>query len=130
VIHEDAAHLAARHGEKMPTALDLERSGGGQPQVRFVDQRGGLQNMSRPFVAHLAGRDAMQLSIDAGGGLLGGCVVAFLHPDQQQGEIAGRVLRGFWDDRHFRSVYNVRWRDGSEFFCVAASIPPQIHIEA
>lgn len=42
VIHQDAAHLLAGDGEKMPSALNFERLRADQSGIRLMDQSGGL----------------------------------------------------------------------------------------
>ena len=56
-----------------------------------MDQGGGLQDVIRTLAFHLARRNAMQFRIDQSGGLLGGILVAPLHPVQQQSELRRRA---------------------------------------
>lgn len=62
VVHQDVAHDASGHGEKMnavfPIHVRLH-----QAQVRFVDERGGLQCVIRSFGLQAAPGDRLELGL-------------------------------------------------------------------
>jgi hypothetical protein len=45
VIHQDASHHFGRDGEEMRAILPIRLSLADEPEVRFVDERGGLQGV-------------------------------------------------------------------------------------
>ena len=64
MIHQDPPHQAGGDGEELRAILPVRLALFHQLQVRLVDQRGGLQGVVRPFAAHVAGGQAMQLAFD------------------------------------------------------------------
>jgi len=62
----DAAHHLRGHGEEVVPALPVHPGDIDQPQVRLVDERGGLEGMVRALVAHVAVRDPSKFRVDKG----------------------------------------------------------------
>jgi len=60
-VHQDAAHDAGCHGEKVSAVLPFDAPDFDQSQVRLVDQRGCLQRVIRPLAPHVTGRKTMEL---------------------------------------------------------------------
>jgi hypothetical protein len=53
VVHEDLAHEPGRNPEEMRPVLPAHLSLVDQPQIRFVDQSRGLQDMAGPLLPHV-----------------------------------------------------------------------------
>ena len=65
MIDQTGANAVRGHGEEVGAILPLRaRLLLRESQVRFVNQRGGLQRVPRPLTTQVAGRDAPQLRID------------------------------------------------------------------
>jgi hypothetical protein len=63
-IHEDPAHRPRGHREEMRPVLPAHLTDVDQPQVRFVDQRGGLKGVAGPLACHVMPGEAVQLVMD------------------------------------------------------------------
>ena len=63
-LHEDLPHRERRDGQEVRAAVEVTGALAGEPDERFVDQCGGLQRLTRPLAAHVAGGDASQLVVD------------------------------------------------------------------
>lgn len=67
-VNQDPAHDLASDREEMGAILPAGPLPGRQAQVRFVDERRGLEQVARPLPAHLPYRHPVQLALDAEGG--------------------------------------------------------------
>ena len=63
MVDQDVTHHLCTHGVEMRTVVPLETILTGKFQIRFVDQRGCLQSMTRPFLAHLPASDATEFVV-------------------------------------------------------------------
>ena len=78
VVDEDAPHHRRRHREEVGAVAPLEAIDIDQPQIRFVDERRGLQRVAGAFGPHVVVRKAVQLVVHdrdervAGGRILPG----------------------------------------------------------
>lgn len=64
VINQDSSHGLRGDGEKVRAALPVDISPVNQLQIRFVNQRGGLQGMSLPFLSQKTRGLPMQFRIN------------------------------------------------------------------
>src|SRR5262249_9465371 len=64
VINQNLSHHPRRYGEEMRAVLPLHIPAINQMQVRFVDQRRGLQRVASAFALHITLGQMMQLAID------------------------------------------------------------------
>ena len=79
VLDQDAPHGLGRRGEEMAAAVPIARaSRSDQPQVRLVDQGGGLERLPGLLLRQPLGGQLAQLVVDQRQELLGGLGVALL----------------------------------------------------
>jgi hypothetical protein len=64
VIHQNASHDVGGGAEEMRAVLPVFLSLVIRSTLRFVNERRGLQRMVRALCPHVAGRHAVELSID------------------------------------------------------------------
>jgi hypothetical protein len=64
VVDQDAPHHLRGDAEELRAALPGDAVLTGESEVRFVDQRGGLQRMVRPFMAKVRRGSPSQFTID------------------------------------------------------------------
>ena len=65
VVGENPAHLPGAQREEMGSILPVEFLQPGQPHVQLVDERSGLEDVSRPLVTHAAPSRAVELAVNA-----------------------------------------------------------------
>jgi hypothetical protein len=65
-IHKDPAHQSGRHSQKVRPILPVHVLRIHQPQVRLVNEGGGLEAFARAFAAHAPSSDPLQLLMDKG----------------------------------------------------------------
>jgi hypothetical protein len=71
LLHQDPAHEMSGDSEEVAPAFPLDRMGLiKQTKVDFVDQRGGLQRLSRPYATKIGAGDLTQLAVYLGGELV------------------------------------------------------------
>ena len=63
VVDEDAAHQARGDAVEVRAALPVDLRGVDQPQIGFVDQRGGLEGMVAVFLAQITARELAQFLV-------------------------------------------------------------------
>jgi hypothetical protein len=86
VIHQDAAHHARRHRQKMGAVIPSDRLSADQPEIGFVDEGRRLQAVPHAFARQTAPRDAVEFVVDERDQLLEGAVVALTPVVQQRGD--------------------------------------------
>ncbi len=64
VLDQNLAHEIGGHAEEMSPVLPIDLGLVDEPHIGFVDQRGRLQGMARPFPAQMMIGQPAQLSID------------------------------------------------------------------
>ena len=94
---QDASHRLCGGREEVPAAVPvLFLVFADQPQVRLVDQGGGLERLPRRFPGKLLCGQFAQFVVDQGQELAGGVRVALIDGGQDSGNLAHR--------RHRKSV--------------------------
>lgn len=99
VLHQDPAHHACRDAEKMRAILPVH-VGLDQPQIGFMNQRCGLQRMSRGLTPELPPRQPAQLRIDERNQPVVGLIVPEPPLAQQLGHARGIVYPSLVVLRH------------------------------
>jgi hypothetical protein len=94
VIHQDAAHDPSRHGEEVGTVLPRHVLGIHQPEVRLVDEHGGLEAVVRALSCHAALRDLVKLVVDDWNQSLEGALVASPPLEKEPGDFRGILRNG------------------------------------
>ena len=98
----DLTHDLRGHAEKVRAAVERGQRLIDEPRVRFVDERGRLQRVVRPFAAHVRARQPAQLLVDDGRQLVERGLVTAAPVDQQASDVAGRIAHDWaW---HFTIV--------------------------
>ena len=64
VVDQDAPHHLRGDAEELRATLPGDAILSCQPEVRFVDQRGGLQRVVRPFAAKVRRGSPSQFTVD------------------------------------------------------------------
>ena len=77
--------------EMAAIAINPRLGGADQPQVRFVDQRGGVEGLARLFPIELLGRQLAQLVIHQRQELFGGLRIASFNLRQNAGDVGHRA---------------------------------------
>ena len=91
-IDEDATHDFGGEGVEVGAVFEGGVVLFDHAHVGFVDERGGLQGMVRPLVAHVAGGDFVEFRIDERGQLIDCGVAVFGPVPQDLRDIAGHLL--------------------------------------
>src|SRR6266446_1558683 len=87
-LNQDAAHGLGGGGEKMRAVCKLRLFVAGQAKPSFVNQRRGLERLTRRFVGHLRRRELAQLLIHQREQFVGGVGVALLDGRQDMSDVA------------------------------------------
>ena len=61
VIHEDTTHRPRRYGEEVHAVLPLYRPGRGEPQIRLVYERGGVERVVGALTPQASTREPAEL---------------------------------------------------------------------
>ena len=92
VVDQYAPHHAGSHGEEVGPILPGHGFAVDQPDVRLVDERGGLQAMADSLARHAAPGNPVELAMDERNQPLDRGRIA-LSPFQEQASDLGRALR-------------------------------------
>src|SRR5262249_41315679 len=92
IVDEDAAHGLGGGREEVTAAVPvLGLFDVHQPQVRLVDQGGGLEGLARLLLGQPLGREPAQFVVDQRQELRGGGRIALLDGRQDTGDVAHAV---------------------------------------
>ena len=89
MVHGDPPHGLCDQAEEMLPVLPGPAGLTQQPQIGFVDQRGGGQRHARPLASELPSRQPPQIRIDQFQQPLHGVLVAVATGEQQLGDLGG-----------------------------------------
>ena len=93
IVEQDAAHRLGRRGEEVAAALPLRLDSAivaraaDQAKIRLVDERGGVESLSRPFVGQPGSRQAAQLLVNERQQLGSGLGIAMLDGVEKSGGV-------------------------------------------
>lgn len=90
LVHQDLAHEARSHAEKVRAVLPGWIGLIDQAEVGLVDESCGLQSIGVPFPAEITGSELAELAVDQGGQVIESLLVAF----RPSGEELGNVVSG------------------------------------
>ncbi len=90
IIHQDAAHEPSADREEMSTVVPLDVLNVDEPEIGFVDQRGGLQSVAATLVHQAALRDLAQLRINQDKDSLQSVAISAAPGSQQPGNFRRR----------------------------------------
>lgn len=91
MIDQDLSHQVRGQGDEVAAVADLQSTLIQQPQVRLMDECGGLQRVVGTFPPQMATRDATQLLVHEGQKTMQRVIVS---GTPQPKELAGRGGRG------------------------------------
>ncbi len=92
VVDEDAAHRLGCDAEEVRAVAPVNRVLVNEPQICFVDERGGLQGVAGPLARELARGDPLQLAIDERQQLVERRAVARLRLPEQSGHALSQLF--------------------------------------
>jgi len=87
-IHQNSAHGLRRRGEKVSTTLKVLVILVGEPQPRFMHERGRLESVAGSFVRHLVSGEFAQLLVNQREQLIGSFGVALLNTVEDTSDVA------------------------------------------
>jgi hypothetical protein len=87
VIDEPVTHLGCHEAVKRLAIVGHSRGVGEQLQVDLVDERGGLQRVSRTLATQISPREALQFTVGLRDELLAGFGAAGLPSLEQCGDV-------------------------------------------
>jgi hypothetical protein len=92
VIDQDATHELGGGSEELRAVLPPHARLSDQPDVRFVDERGGLQCVIGTLAAQRRFREAVQLAVDDRHQRIERSGLAVVPGLEQTGDVRGRVV--------------------------------------
>jgi hypothetical protein len=100
-LDEDPAHGEGCGGEKVSAAVPFRGVlAADEPEVRLVDEGGGLEGLPGAFFGELGGGEVAEFLIHQGQEIPGGLAIATLDGLEKPGDV-GRVL---FPGRHVRTL--------------------------
>ena len=108
MVHQNTPHRFRRNSIEVTAALPLPDGIAPQPQIRFMDQGGGLQRMARTLLVHVAAGHSSQLRINQRHKLIERRLVAVAPLVQQSRDVARR-RRNYSNLGDFHRVYHSGW---------------------
>ena len=115
VIDEDPPHDAGADRVEVRAILPGDGGAVDQPDIRLVEQGGGLVAVSRALTGHAAPGDPVQLTLDERHQPLEGILVALSPLEQERGHTGGMV-------RNAPFYARVRFRDRLSRFCLQEAL--------
>ncbi len=99
VINQNAAHRFGGGGKEVRAILPVRLGIAAQPQPGFVDERGGLQGLPRPFARHFRGGELPQFLVHKRQNFFRRARIALMGAVQDDSEFTHR-----WRSRGYRTV--------------------------
>jgi hypothetical protein len=93
VLDQDPSHGFGRGGEEVAAAVPARVAGADEPEVRLVDQGGGLEGLAWLLLGQLAGGQLPQFVVDQGQEPRSGSGIASLDGREDVGDVIHRRSR-------------------------------------
>jgi hypothetical protein len=93
VIHQNSAHHARRHGEKVNPILPVHRVAPHQPEIGLVDQGCALQSVVLALLGETSSGNAAEFFVDQDNQGLACRGLSPIPARQQNGDLVGRIGR-------------------------------------